>query len=150
MDLIINSILASLKSVGNIAMIVIPLMIVLQLANDYKVIDKLMKVFRPIGKILGLSDGGAFTLLIGLIFGISYGSGVIIQSSKDGKLTDDDKLLLVLFLIICHAVFEDTLLFAVIGANGIYMLIIRVLLAVIITLLYKVFALKKTENLNIG
>jgi hypothetical protein len=149
MELIINSVLASIKSVASIALIVIPLMIVLQLANDYKVIDKLMKVFRPIGKFLGLSDGGAFTLLIGLIFGISYGSGVIIQSSKDGKLSENDKLLLVLFLIICHAVFEDTLLFAVIGANGLYMLTIRVALAVLITLGYRLFALKKTENLNI-
>lgn len=149
MELIYSSVLGALASVLNIAKIVIPLMIILQLANDYKVIDKLMKIFKPLGKVLGLTDGGVFTLLIGLIFGISYGSGVIIQSSKDGNMTEKDKLILVLFLIICHAVFEDTLLFSVIGANGFYMLIIRVVLAFIVTIAYKVFVLEKTENLNI-
>ena len=125
----------SFLSVLNIAKIVIPLMIIMEFGRNYKIIDKISSYFEPFTKSLGMTNKASFPLLVGLIFGISYGAGVLIQSSKDGDLTEKDTILLVTFLIMCHAVFEDTLLFVAIGAKGTMILIPRILIALILVLI---------------
>jgi len=44
-----------------------------------------------------------------------------------------EAFLIMLFLSICHAIIEDTLIFVVIGANGIILVAIRFFLAFIFT-----------------
>ena len=51
------------------------------------------------------------------VLGISFGSGLIIDSAREGRITRKDGLLLTAFLAPCHAVFEDTLLFVPLGVN---------------------------------
>ncbi|MCT4606264.1 MAG: nucleoside recognition protein [Marinisporobacter sp.] len=130
-----EGLVGSLKSVYSIAIIVIPLMIILQIAKDYHVLNKLSERFKGLTKLLGVSKDAILPLLVGIIFGISYGAGVIIQSSKEGDLTKKDLVLLVAFLVACHAVFEDTLLFVAVGANGYVLLGLRFLMAIIVTYL---------------
>ncbi|QZY54680.1 nucleoside recognition domain-containing protein [Crassaminicella profunda] len=143
MDILKEGLIGSLSSVYSIALIVIPLMIVLQIAKDYHVLNKLSQHFKGLTKLLGVSKDAILPLLVGVIFGISYGAGVIIQSSKEGDLTKKDLILLVAFLVTCHAVFEDTLLFVAVGANGYVLLGVRLLMAVGIT-----YFLSKRINLN--
>ncbi|QEK11118.1 nucleoside recognition protein [Crassaminicella thermophila] len=133
----------SLKSVYSIAMIVIPLMIILQVAKDYNVLSKIAEYFKFFTRLFSISKESIFPLLVGIIFGISYGAGVIIQSSKEGNLTKKDLLLLVAFLVTCHAVFEDTLIFVVVGANGYILLGLRFMMAIGIT-----YYLSKRINLK--
>ena len=71
-------------------------------------------------------------LVAGLVFGISYGAGIIIQAAREGTLDYRDIYMINLFLVICHSVFEDTILFAAIGAIWLPVLLFRLLLAVIV------------------
>ncbi len=84
---------------------------------------------------MGVSEDSAFPLAIGLVFGLAYGAGVIIKSSKDGNLDKRSLILVSIFLACCHAVFEDTLLFVTIGANGWMLLTIRIITAFVLTAL---------------
>lgn len=133
MEILKEASIGSLQSVYSIGMIVIPLMIVLQLLKNYQVLDRMGGSFRFFTKLFGISEGSIFPLLVGIIFGISYGAGVIIQSSKEGNLTKKDLWLLVVFLITCHAIFEDTLVFVKIGANGYLLFGLRLITAIILT-----------------
>ncbi|MCT4618528.1 MAG: nucleoside recognition protein [Marinisporobacter sp.] len=142
-DILKEGLVGSLKSVYSIAIIVIPLMIILQIAKDYHVLNKLSERFKGLTKLLGVSKDAILPLLVGIIFGISYGAGVIIQSSKEGDLTKKDLVLLVAFLVACHAVFEDTLLFVAVGANGYVLLGLRLLMAIVVT-----YLLSKRINLK--
>jgi hypothetical protein len=108
----------SLSSVWTIARIVMPLMIVLQLAKDYRVLDYLSRFLKPATDFLGMSKESGFPLLVGFFFGIAFGAGVIVQSAREGNLTKRDLVLLSVFLASCHAVIEDTLIFVAVGANG--------------------------------
>jgi len=125
--------LGCFNSVYSIAIIVVPIMIILQVLKDYKILDKITKPFEFMAKLFNISKESIFPLLVGIIFGISYGAGVIIQSSKEGNVSDRDLFLMTVFLATCHAVFEDTLIFVAIGANGWILLGSRVILAFALT-----------------
>ena len=134
-DIFIEAASGSINSVFNIALIVIPLMIVMQVAKDYKVLDYISGFLKPITNFFNMSQESAFPLLIGLTFGLSYGAGVIIQSSKEGNLSKKDLVLLIVFLASCNAIFEDTLIFVAVGANGWILFAARLFAAILVTYL---------------
>ena len=127
--------LGSLSSVFNMAKIVIPLMIVMELLKDLKILEKIAILLNPVAKFFGISKESTFPLVVGLIFGLAYGAGVIIDSINQNDLPKKDLYVVVIFLIACHAVFEDTLLFVAIGANGILLLSLRLGAAIVSALL---------------
>lgn len=131
----------SLKSVGQIALIVIPLMVFIELFKEFKLLDKVTFIAYPVTRIIGLPREASLPIMAGLIFGISYGGGLIINSAQEGKLTYREIYIINLFLVICHSVFEDTLLFAAVGARWIPILLARIVLAVIICYLTAKFVL---------
>jgi hypothetical protein len=97
--------------------IIIPLMVVLALLTDTRLLDRGVGFIQPVMQRLNLSTRVAFPLLAGLFLGIVFGSGVIISVAKDGTLTKRDLILVLVFLGICHSIIEDTLIFAALGAN---------------------------------
>ncbi|MDK9711478.1 nucleoside recognition domain-containing protein [Acidaminobacter sp.] len=130
-----EAVFGSLKSVWSIAIIVFPLMIVMEFARKYKVMDVISAGLRPLTRFLGVQRSAAFPLAVGLIFGLAYGSGVIIQSAQEGEIDLRSLTLVSIFLACCHAVVEDTLLFVAVGANGWLLLGLRTLAAFIVTML---------------
>lgn len=133
MEIIKEATLGSINSVYTIAIIVIPIMIVLQLMKDYNILNKITRPFNFLSKMFNSSNETALPLLVGLIFGLSYGAGVIIQASKEGNLDKRDLVLVTVFLAACHAVFEDTLIFVAVGANGFILLGSRIVAAFLLT-----------------
>lgn len=126
----------ALLGIMEIAFIVFPLMIGIQILKDIQAIKFLSKWLHPITRILGLSSGKtSVPLLAGIIFGLAYGAGVIIESAKEENLSKKDLYLLSIFLVSSHAVIEDTLIFVPLGINVIPLLVIRVVVAFIITML---------------
>lgn len=123
----------SVITVLQIAVIVIPLMIVLQFIKEYGLLDKFSLIAAPFLKLFGISKYASLPFLTGLFFGISYGSGVIIQCAKDGLLSKRDLYLTMVFLAICHSIVEDNFLFIAIGADPYILFVGRLLLAVIVT-----------------
>ncbi|SDZ06954.1 Nucleoside recognition [Proteiniborus ethanoligenes] len=132
-DILKEGTFGSLSSVINIGKIVIPLMIIIQILKDLNILRKLSNRMKPVARLLGVSEESTFPIMIGLILGLSYGAGVIINSAKEGNLNKKDLYLIVIFLIACHSVFEDTLLFVAMGANGWLLLGIRIITAIILT-----------------
>lgn len=132
-DILLETFAGGFRSIWTIAKIVIPLMIVLQLARDFKIMDVLSKKVEPLTRLVGMSGKTAFPLFVGLIFGLSFGAGAIIESSREGDLDRRDLILLVVFLVACHGVLEDTLILVAIGASGWLLLGTRLLLALALT-----------------
>lgn len=130
-----EAVFGSLKSVWSIAIIVFPLMILMEFARKYKVMDVISAGLRPLTRFLGVQRSAAFPLAVGLIFGLAYGSGVIIQSAQEGEIDMRSLTLVSIFLACCHAVVEDTLLFVAVGANGWLLLGLRTLAAFVVTML---------------
>ena len=123
----------SLIQVWHLALIVVPLMIAMQILDDLRILEKISVPLEKVVRYLGISGKGAFPLVIGLVLGLVYGAGMIIHYARRGQLSRRELLLILVFLSINHSVFEDTLLFVAIGANGFLILFIRFVAAIIIT-----------------
>lgn len=117
------------------AMIVIPLMIVVQLLKDLQILKLLTRFMAPLTSVLGISRNGGFTMLAGLLFGLAFGAGIILQAVKEEPLAKRDLYLMVLFLVACHAVIEDTLIFIPLGIPVWPLLVIRVIVALVVTII---------------
>lgn len=130
------SVKKALLGIWQIAIIVIPLMVGIQILKDTQAIAYFSKMIEPLTRFLGLSSGKtSVPLLAGLIFGLAYGAGVIIQSAEEENFSKRDLYLLSIFLVASHAVIEDTLLFIPLGINVLPLLAIRVIVAFIVTIL---------------
>lgn len=116
-----------------LAMIVIPLMVGIQLLKDYKWLDLFSRMVAPFTRALGMKENTSTTMASGLIFGLAYGAGVMIQAVKEDNVSKKDITLAFIFLVACHAVIEDTLIFLPLGIPVLPLLIIRLVTAIILT-----------------
>lgn len=124
----------ALGTMLKMAAIVIPLMIAVELLRTFRILDVLSRWMEPGARLLGMSREASFPLVAGAVLGIAFGSGLIIDSYREGRITRKDGLLLTAFLAPCHAVFEDTLLFVPLGVNPLVLLGIRLATALALTL----------------
>lgn len=135
-EILMEAAFGCLKSITQIALIVIGLMIFIEIFKDLNWLDKLTRIFNPLTRIIHLPKEASLPLMAGLVFGISYGGGIIINSAREGTLTLRDIYIINLFLVICHSIFEDTLLFMTVGAKWLPILLVRMAGAVVVCYLY--------------
>ena len=121
------------RQVLQIALIVIPLMVVMQFLEEFKVLEKVSRRLEKVVSVIGISGAGALPLLVGLTLGLAYGAGMIIKYGKEGKLTKREMVLIITFLSLNHSLFEDVLLFVAIGAQGTVLQVIRMTVAIVLT-----------------
>jgi hypothetical protein len=84
---------------------------------------------------LGIARNGFVPLVTRVIVGLTYGPGVIIQPIRTSSINKKECFLVLLFLSMCIAIIEDTLVFVVIGANGFALIVFRFFLAIVLTVL---------------
>jgi hypothetical protein len=123
----------AVMGVLQLAMIVIPLMIGIQILKEKGWVDLLAGWMSPVTRFLGVSKNTGTTLAAGLTFGLAYGAGVMIQAAKEEGVTKKDLTIAFIFLSTCHAVIEDTLVFTLLGIPVYYLLLIRLSVAIILT-----------------
>jgi hypothetical protein len=127
--ILIEILRGAIKTTIIITAVLIPLMTGLEIIKDGKVLNKVASVTQPIMRLFTLPKEGAFPLFAGILFGIAFGSGLIISFSREGNLNKRDMMLICVFLAICHGMIEDPLIFAAIGASWWVIIVIRILLA---------------------
>jgi hypothetical protein len=123
------------RQVLQIALIVIPLMVVMQFLEELNILKKVSRHLEKVVSVIGISGAGALPLLVGMTLGLAYGAGMIIKYGKDGKLTHREMVLIITFLSLNHSLFEDVLLFVAIGAQGTVLQVIRMVAAILATAL---------------
>ncbi|ARD47641.1 nucleoside recognition domain-containing protein [Sporosarcina sp. P33] len=117
-----------------LAMIVIPLMLFVQFVKDRNYLDRLSNSLAPFTKLIGVKPNASMTLVAGILIGLAYGAGVMIQAVREDGVSKRDITLAFIFLMACHAVIEDTLLFLPLGIPIWPLLIIRLVTAIALTL----------------
>lgn len=123
----------SLLFCGKLALFLVPLMILMEFLRD-TALFRVRKgaLARAMGRF-GFSPPALLPLLAGLLFGIAYGAGVILAMAREHGLARRDIVSVALFLSLCHAVVEDTLLFVLVGGDFLWMLLPRVGMALAAT-----------------
>ena len=125
--------LGILRTVLTIARVVIPMMIVIEIMLAYHIVQLIAKKLSSIRLLLGIGQDALLPLIVGLMMGVTYGAGAIIELNRTQPLSKKDTTLLGIFLFSCHAILESTYLFTVAGANIFIMTIARLAIAVCFT-----------------
>lgn len=76
-----------------------------------------------------------FSITVGVILGITYGAGILISEYEKGVLQKKEILFIGTYLMIAHAIIEDTLLFVIFGANPWLIVGLRLVFATLIAYL---------------
>ena len=88
-----------------------------------------------------------FSIIVGQLLGITYGASILIREADRGALSREDILFVGTFLMICHAIIEDVLLFVLLGANWLVIVTVRLSAAILISYavlhLYRLFVPKR-------
>lgn len=134
------------SGVLQLAMIVIPLMIAIQILKDRKYLHRISDMLGPLTRLLGIQKNASLTLASGLIFGLAMGAGVMIQAVKEDGVSKKDATLAFIFLVACHAVVEDTLIFIPLGIPVWPLLVIRIVTALILTISVSYFWRRSEQN----
>lgn len=143
-------VLPTLESLGGMLLkivIVITIVIVsIEILKAFKILNWINERLYFITKFLGISKNASLSLLIGVLIGITYGAGLMLYSYKNKEISKKDVFLVCVFLSVCHAIFEDTLLFAAFGSVTWLLVVIKIALASILTVVFNLFLRRKFNN----
>jgi hypothetical protein len=134
-----NALQSAALGIFQIALIVIPIMIFIQILKDLALLQIISRWLSPITRFLGMKENTSLTLAAGLAFGLAYGAGVMLQSSREDGVSQKDMYLATVFLVSSHAVIEDTVIFIPLGIPVWPLLLIRLTVAAILTALVAFF-----------
>jgi len=101
-----------------IAVVLVPALVLYELLAPLPVFGRWGSRLGPWLSRLGMSPPCTVPLVAGLFLGIIYGAGIIIPIAEEKRIGPEELLSLGLFLCTCHAIIEDTLLFALAGSSG--------------------------------
>ncbi|HXH27493.1 MAG TPA: nucleoside recognition domain-containing protein, partial [Candidatus Polarisedimenticolia bacterium] len=100
-----------------LAALIVPAMVLYEVLAPLPLFARLGRLLGPRLRLFGMSPPCTVPLTAGFFLGIAYGAGFIIPIAEEESITRREIDALGLFLSTCHAVIEDTLLFALIGAR---------------------------------
>src|SRR5699024_245482 len=102
-------------AVIQLALVVIAPMLVMQCFRGKGCLDRFSNMVAAFMRFLGMDKNASTTLVAGLTIGLAYGAGLMIQAVKEDGVSKRDMYLALIFLVSCHAVVEDTLVFLPLG-----------------------------------
>ena len=125
------------RSMLQLFLILFPIVFLLSILEGVGALAKLRQPLKPVLAFLGFEDKAAEALIAGLFFGLVYGAGVILDRVQEEGLNEDQVSRLCLTLVLCHAIVEDTLLFAPVHAVLWPVVVIRVGVVVVALLAFR-------------
>jgi hypothetical protein len=128
-----HDLLGGFGMLAKIFLILVPIVTGLDLLKTYGVLARLRRPMEPLLRLLGLSPEAGEPFLAGVGFGMVYGAGIILLRVREHDLPRRDIAVLSSILCAAHALPEDTMIFVSIGANGLLILAVRIVLLVAVS-----------------
>ena len=114
-----------------IFLIIMSLLIILELLRAAGLIDRIVRLFKPLFVLFGLNPTGGIIWIAALLFGLTYGAAVIVEEAKKGHLTRDELERLHLSIGINHSIVEDPTLFLALGLGAFWLWLPRLAAAIV-------------------
>ncbi|MBQ0123238.1 MAG: nucleoside recognition protein [Bacteroidales bacterium] len=125
-------VLSTLKLVVMMICIIYALNVLQRVLQEFGIIDKIAKVFKPLMKVFGLPEGTVFLWIVANVIGLGYGAAAILDSLSRNTLSERDVKLLDSHICISHSNLEDLILLSATGAVWWILLLSRWLMAIIL------------------
>jgi len=116
--------------------IVIPIIVIIECLKDSGWFERIANKTQRITKFFKLPGESALGITVGLLVGLTFGSGVIMQMKEEANISRMQLNTLFIFIGLCHAIIEETILFTTVGAYGAVLLLNRITMAFAFTAIY--------------
>ncbi|TRM13122.1 hypothetical protein FH966_16170 [Lentibacillus cibarius] len=133
-EIVFQGLQTALFAVVQLAAIVMVLMVIMQFLREKGWLQLFSDKLAPFTKLLGMEKNTTMTLVAGLTIGLAYGAGLMIQAVEEDGVSKRDMYLALVFLVSCHAVVEDTVIFIPLGIPVWPLLLIRLSTAIVLTM----------------
>ena len=112
------------RNLASIFCIIFAVMVLQRLLRYLRVADLAGRALAPALRTLGMRPAAATTMIVGVMTGIVYASGIILKEVRSGELSRHDVFSCMTLMGLAHAIIEDTCLMLLIGAHigGIFFL----------------------------
>lgn len=97
------------------------------------VLTLIMKAISPVLRLAGIQREAGHLTMVGLILGVSYGAGLLLQETRSNTISPRQIFLSCVFIGFSHSVIEDTLLVMALGADGYGVLLGRLIFTIAAT-----------------
>ncbi len=113
--------------------IIFGLMGLMRVLNALGLTRLMERLLTPLLRIMGIGPTAATVTVIGMTMGLTYGGGLIIHETRAGHISRRDVFASVSLMSLSHALIEDTLLMALIGASAWGTLFARLAFSLVVT-----------------
>lgn len=117
----------------NMLKILVPLMIIVEILMVYNIMEKVADKLQFLAGALGMQKQSIFPLLVGVVMGVTYGAGTLIEINRKTPIPNHDYVLIGIFMFLCHGIIETAFIFGVAGANILAITAGRLLIAFLVT-----------------
>ena len=115
-------------------LIVVPIMVVLEVFEGTRAFRAVVRAWARLVRHVGLDERSAAPTLVGFLFGLAYGGGVIVRDVRRHDLPRRQVFIMSVFLSMVHAIVEDSLIFIALGASIFWVVAYRIVWAALVTL----------------
>ena len=109
--------LAEITSLASLSLIVVVMVVVVEVFKVIKVVHYCELLLQPLLRFMGVSSGLAHIMAVGGLLGLTYGSGLLIAESKKGRFDKRELAVALVFISMCHALLEDSMIMLLTGAH---------------------------------
>jgi hypothetical protein len=134
LDLLRTFVVGSFDLLLRVFIIVIPIMVVLEVFEGTRAFAAVVGVWARLLRHIGLTERSAAPTLVGFLFGLAYGGGVIVREIRRHDLPRRQVFIMSVFLSMVHAIVEDSLIFIALGASVFWVVVFRIAWAAAVTL----------------
>ncbi|MBP7064479.1 nucleoside recognition domain-containing protein [Ferrovibrio sp.] len=123
------------QSFAMIFAIILLLLILLDVLERSGITARITRALEPLLRLSGLDAQVAPVTTVGVLLGLTYGGGLIIEQAREQNIPPRPRFLALAWLSLSHGLIEDTLLMLAMGGNLWVILVGRVLLTLLIVAL---------------
>ena len=116
------------------------------LLKRYGIINKIARPLAPLMRLCGLQPDSAFLWLVAQIVGLTYGAGIMAQEIEESGADREELHRINLHISVNHSLIEDTAIFCMLGVAWYFLVIPRIIFAIIIVQTYNL--VKKNIHLT--
>ena len=129
------NILLELRGLFLLVLLVVFLVILVEVLKVLGFVYWCELLMKPLLRVLGISNELAHIMAIGGLLGLTYGSGLLFAETRARHFSARDLAGALVFISMCHALIEDTLLMLFIGADLSAVLFARLFISLLIVAL---------------
>lgn len=133
---LLNWLTSTLSLCIKIILIITALMYGQFLLKRYGIINKIAQPLAPFMRLCGLQPDSAFLWLVAQIVGLTYGAGIMAQEIEESGANREELHRINLHICVNHSLIEDTAIFCMLGVAWYFLVIPRLIFAIIIVNLH--------------